>query len=66
MAQTVKAPVHQTESSDIVTFVVLPCQEGRTTKGISTMLAENNVITVQPPANCTDELQPIDVAIINP
>ena len=39
---------------------------GQTTEDISAMLAENNIKTVQIPANCTDKLQPLDVAINKP
>jgi len=40
---------------------------GQTTEDISAKLAENNIITIQIPATCTDKLQPIVyVAITKP
>lgn len=33
---------------------------------VKKLLADNNIVTVQIPANCTDKLQPMDVSINKP
>ena len=39
---------------------------GQTTEAISSLLSAHNILTVQIPANCTDKLQPLDIAINKP
>ena len=39
---------------------------GQTTEEISSILTAHNILTVQIPANCTDKLQPMDIAINKP
>ena len=39
---------------------------GQTTDAISSLLSSHNIYTVQIPANCTDKLQPLDIAINKP
>jgi len=36
---------------------------GQTTDAISSLLSSRNIYAVQIPANCTDKLQPLDIAI---
>jgi len=39
---------------------------GQTTDAISSLLSSHNIYTVQIPANCTDKLQPLNIAINKP
>ena len=39
---------------------------GQTTDAISSLLTAHNICTVKIPANCTDKLQPMDIAINKP
>ena len=47
-------------------LVLFDCFRGQTTGEIKKLLAANNILTVQIPPNCTDKLQPMDVAVNKP
>ena len=47
-------------------LVLFDCFKGQTTEDVQQMLLENNIHSVQIPANCTDKLQPMDVSINKP
>ena len=40
--------------------------KGQTTEMIHSLLAVNNIVTIQIPPNCTDKLQPLDLSINKP
>lgn len=40
--------------------------KGQTTEMIHSLLAANNIVTIQIPPNCTDKLQPLDLSINKP
>ena len=47
-------------------LVLFDCFRGQCTDEVKKLLADNNILTVKIPANCTDKLQPMDVAINKP
>lgn len=47
-------------------LVIYDVFRGQTTPAIKNLLAENNISVVLVPPNCTDKLQPLDVAINKP
>ena len=47
-------------------LAIFDCFRGQTTPDILAVLESHNIIAVQVPANCTDKLQPMDVAINKP
>ena len=40
--------------------------KGQTTPEFYTLLKEHNILSIQVPANCTDQLQPLDVSVNKP
>ena len=47
-------------------LVLFDCFRGQTTEDVKAMLLQNNIISIQIPANCTDKLQPLDVSLNKP
>ena len=44
-------------------LAVYDCFRGQTTAEFKSLLEEHNIITIEIPANCTDKLQPMDIAV---
>ena len=47
-------------------LVLFDCFRGQTTADITLLLEKHNIVSVQIPANCTDKLQPMDIAVNKP
>ena len=47
-------------------LVLLDAFKGQTTPNFLKVLEENNILVVEVPPNCTDRLQPLDLAVNNP
>ena len=47
-------------------LVIFDVFTGQCTTSVNTILQENNILYVHVPANCTDQLQPLDLSINKP
>ena len=47
-------------------LAIFDCFKGHTTPEFYTLLKEHNILSIQVPANCTDQLQPLDVSVNKP
>ena len=47
-------------------LVLYDCFRGQTTEGIASLLEKHNIKSIHIPANCTDKLQPMYIAVNKP
>lgn len=47
-------------------LVLFDCFQGQTTSDITSLVKKHHVVSAQIPANCTDKIQPMDIAMNKP
>ena len=47
-------------------LAIFDCFRGQSTPSFYALLKKHNIVTVQVPPNCTDQLQPLDVSVNKP